>query len=160
MVSSTAHSPVAAAMLNPALLATVTAAAAVTYEENAGTPMPASLAFLVAPLVLHRGTREALPTKTSTHWATWLGRNEVLRAGVPARARSLVGPVREGLRFGLAHGVLTLDGDAGLSGHLASRRPDTVGDLPDLVRAAGLVGRWLTRLDRPATAYALLGVAP
>lgn len=148
-------------MLNPALLATLTAAAAERYEDTSGQPMPVSLAFIVAPLVLHRDTRVALPKGTTTHWATWLGREPVLRAGFPARARTLVGPVRDGLRFGLAHGVLTLDGTGGLSGHLdRAAKPERLGDMPDLLLAASKVGRWLDRLDRPATAYALLGVSP
>ena len=55
------RSPEAAALLNPALLAVVCAAAASQYERESDEAMPWPLAFLVAPLVLHRGTREALP---------------------------------------------------------------------------------------------------
>lgn len=148
-------------MLNPALLAALTAAAAELYEDRAGQPMPVSLAFLVAPLVLHHDTRDGLPRTTRTHWSTWLAREPILRAGFPGRAKSLVGPVRDGLRFGLAHGVLTLDDNAGLSGHLARHaKPEQLGDMPELLSAAGFVGRWLVKLDRPSTAYALLGVTP
>jgi hypothetical protein len=161
MTASTAGFPVAAAMLNPGLLATITAAAAEEYSRVSGEAMPFSLAFLVAPLVLHRDTRDALPARTNTHWARWLSRDPVLRAGFPPRARSLVGPVRDGLRFGLATGSLTLSDNAGLVGGLSrTARPEQVGDMAAVLRAAGFVGRWLTKLERPATAYALLGVAP
>jgi hypothetical protein len=161
MPSTTAGFPIAAAMLNPALLASVIAAAAEEYTRANGGAMPSSLAFLVAPLVLHRGTREALPKRTSTHWTTWLSRNPVLRAGFPPRARSLAGPVRDGLRFGLAHGALSVTASGGLQGRLVPHaRPEEIGDMPAVLHAAGFVGKWLTKFDQPATAYALLGVAP
>ena len=53
--------PEVAALLNPAQLAAISAAAASQYERASRQAMPWPLAFLVAPLVLHRGTREALP---------------------------------------------------------------------------------------------------
>lgn len=148
-------------MLNPALLATVIAVAASEYERADGSPMPWPLAFLVAPLVLHRDTRNALPRSTRTHLATWVSNNAVLRAGLPARAISLTDPVREGLRFGLRMGVLTLTDDGRLHSSLpTANRPPDIGDLRPIVQSSGLVGKWFAKLDQSATAFALLGVAP
>jgi hypothetical protein len=148
-------------MLNPALLAVVAAAAAEEYERASREPMPWPLTFLVAPLVLHRNTREALPRTTRSHLSTWVTKNPLLRAGFPQRAKSLAGPVRQGVRFGLANGWLILTEDGDLRGALVqSARPSSVGDITAIVRSAGLVGKWLTKLERPATAFALLGVAP
>jgi len=161
MPSSTAGSPVAAAMLNPALVAAITAAAIEGYEGASARPLPGSLPFLVAPLVLHRDTREALPRRITTHWARWVSEHPLLQAGLPPRALSLVEPVRDGLRFGLARGTFHITSDGGLTGGLASNaRVDAGGDIAAIIRTSALVGRWLTRLDRPATAFALLGVAP
>jgi hypothetical protein len=155
------RSPVLAAMLNPALLALVIAAAAVEYERTDGDPMPWPLAFLVAPLVLHRDTREALPRSTQSHLATWVSAHPTIRAGLPARARSLADPVREGLRFGLNTGVLAIVGDGRIRGSLpVTSQPPDRGDLRTVVRSAGMVGKWLAKLDQPATSFALLGVAP
>jgi hypothetical protein len=161
MSSSTAGSPVVAAMLNPALIAALTAAAAEEFERAADRPMPWSLAFLVAPLVLHRDTREALPRRTNTHWSRWVSSHPVLQAGFAPRALSLVEPVRDGLRFGLEHGALRIAEDGSLIGSLAPKaRPEPKGDIRQLIRAAGFVGKWLTTLDQPATAFALFGVTP
>lgn len=155
------RSPVVAAMLNPALLATITAAAAAEYERADGSPMPWPLAFLVAPMVLHRDTRDALPRSTRTHLTSWVSDNPTLRAGLPLRARSLVDPVREGLRFGLSERILTVVGEGRIRGTFAGpSRPPDIGDLRPVVRSAGLVGKWFAKLDQPATAFALLGVAP
>jgi hypothetical protein len=153
--------PEAAALLNPALLAIISAAAASQYERESGEAMPWPLAFLVAPLVLHRGTREALPKTTRTHLSAWITNNPVIRAGFPQRAQSLTGLVREGLRFGMAHGALSVTTDGRMHGVLpSSGRPIEGGDAADIVRSAGFVGKWFTMADQPATIFALLGVAP
>lgn len=144
-----------AAYLNPALIAAVLSAAARGHEQ-AGEPMLWPVAYLTAPLVLHRPTRQALPGNVRTHLSTWVARDPLLRAGFPYRAASLAAPVREGLRFGVRHGILTLD-----AGHLSGRVDRGAGDqgeLRELLSSASLVGRWLSH-TRPATAFALLGVA-
>lgn len=152
--------PVVAAMLNPALISAILAAASEGYRKEAGQALPWPLSFIIAPLVLHRSTRQALPTSTRTYLATWTSRNPVLRAGFPLRAQGLVEPVKEGLRFGIGHGVLTVAAD-GLHGR--TRRPKGLhvpDELAELLRKAGFVGRWLAKIDSTATVFAVLGVAP
>jgi len=159
-------------MLNPALFAVLTANAALQYRRVSGEPMPWPLAFLVAPLVLHKQTREALPKDVRTHLATWVARHPSLYAGFAPRAVQL------------RYGALTLDAEGGVDGHLAGGVVDAAGkmkkaaaakvagevrviavmgggtDLGQLVQKAGFAGRWMTKLDSPATAFVLLGVAP
>lgn len=147
-------------MLNPALLAVVIAASAIEYERADGDPMPWPLAFLVAPLVMHRGTREALPRTTRTHLGSWVAQHAIEHAGFARRAQSLTDPVREGLRFGLANEVLRVDDQGRLSGSIASPGPGKGSETAQLVAKAGLVGKWLTKVDNPATAFIVLGVAP
>lgn len=145
-------------MLNPSLLATLLSGAATGYERERLSGLPWPLSFVVAPMVLHKGTREALPSRISTHLPTWVSRNPVLRAGFPLRAGSLVEPVREGLRFGLRNRVLTVE--AGTIRSTGGLNPSaSAGDLAALLTKAIFVGRWLTRLEEPATAFALLGVS-
>lgn len=151
----------AAALLNPALIAVISANAAMQYERQSSQAMPWHLTFLVAPLVLHTGTREALPRDTRTHLSTWITDNPVIRAGFPQRAQALAEHVREGLRFGMANRILTVTSDGGLHGRLtATAKPIKTGDAAQIVRASGLIGKWFTRADQPATLFALFGVAP
>lgn len=148
-------------MLNPALLAAVLGTAAQGYQKESDRGVPWMLSFVIAPMVLHRGTRNALPATTTTHLSTWLSRNPVLRAGFPLRAQGLVDPVREGIRFGLAHSILQLEGERLLA--QARRRPRgfrSPQDLEEIMRKANFVGRWLAKTDSPTTIFALLGVAP
>jgi hypothetical protein len=116
------------------------------------------MAFVVAPLVLHRPTRQALPTSTRTHLTNWVADHPALVAGLAARSTSLAPSVREGLRFGLRHQMLTIE-----QGSLRGRIPSTSrieGELADLIKAASLIGRWTAKSDNPSTIFALLGVRP
>ena len=163
MTSSTAmeqwseRTPAVADLLNPALIATVIATAASQYESRGGSPMPFELSFLAVPLVLHRDTRIALPVRIDSHLAKWVTTHEVLAAGFGARAKALVEPVREGMRLGLRYGAIEFDG-GNITGHLRSRTPAAIGDIGEIVRKAGFVGRWFTQIESSATAFALLGV--
>src|SRR6266496_5522954 len=143
MTAWTDRPPVIAAMLNPALIPAILANAADGYRRESDQALPWTLAFITAPLVLHRGTRHALPTSTRTHLATWTSRNPVIRAGFPARAQGLAEPVREGIRFGLAQGALTVEEDR-LAGRTRRPRGFVIPDeLADILRKARFVGRWL-----------------
>jgi hypothetical protein len=150
------RSQVSAAYLNPAFIAAVLAGAANGYQEDRDRHMVWPLAFVVAPLVLHRSTRETLPRNTTTHLSAWISRNPLLHAGFAQRAQELVPTVREGLRFGLRHGLLTLE-----AGHLGGALKTTRDrQLRTLLARARRVGHWLSRTDQPATVFALFGVEP
>ncbi len=171
-------------MLNPALVATVTANAAMQYERASSQPMPWPLSFLVAPLVLHKGTREALPRTQASHLSVWISQNPAVHAGFAPRAVQLRDVVLEGLRFGVRYGALSIADDGALHGHLSSGVISADGkaralakakaqgeeriiailgestDLGHIVTRAGFVGKWLTKLESPATAFVMMGVSP
>lgn len=150
------RSHVEATLLNPALIAVIVSQAAKSFEDQAG-PMTWPLAFLVPPMVLHRPTREALPRDTRTHLSTWVMREPILRAGLPARASSMTPLIREGIRFGLRHRILSISSGRLVGVELESPPP---GDLRSLLRTAGLLGRWFAKTDQPSTIFALFGVRP
>ncbi|WP_372497347.1 three component ABC system middle component [Nocardiopsis dassonvillei] len=148
-----------AAYLNPVLLAAIQASAARAYEaERQGRAMVWPLSFVVAPLVLHRPTRIALPSSTRTHLPKWVTDHPVLVAGLPSRSKSLIPVVREGLRLGLRHNLLTLEN--GRVRAVQSREPRTQGELKELLRSSALVGRWTAKSENPSTVFALLGMRP
>lgn len=82
-----------------------------------------------------------------------------MRVTFPARAQALAPYVREGLRFGLRHSVLVLDSGA-LKPGSPIRPVREAGELRDLLASAALVGRWLARIQTPATTMAFLGIRP
>ncbi|WKN12753.1 DUF6521 family protein [Streptomyces sp. JUS-F4] len=158
MPSWTRRPQASAAFLNPALIAAIAATAARDYEREAsGRLMPWPMVFVLAPLVLHRPTRRALPTSTRTHLTNWVAEHPALVAGLASRGTSLAPAVREGLRFGLRHQMLAIEQGC-LKGTLAQSRAG--GELADLIKAASLIGRWTAKSENPSTVFALLGVRP
>lgn len=145
-------------LLNPAVVSAIESRAASEYSGKRGSGLPWTLAFVVAPLVLHEPTRKRLPATAATHLSTWVLRNTDLRAAFPLRALALAPYVREGLRFGIRYSALELDNGA-LRGTLRLHSP-AAGELRDLLTSAALVGRWLARTEAPATVMAVLGVRP
>ncbi|MBQ7803066.1 MAG: hypothetical protein IJ372_00295 [Rhodococcus sp.] len=150
-------------MLNPALMAAVIGSAAIQFRKAGKSSMPWAYSFIVAPLVLHRGTREELPKTTRTHWSAWVAEHPVEHAGFARRALSLKEPVQEGLRFGLRNGMLQVDEQGCLLASLASGKGHTLvkeSEIHRIVTRAGFVGKWLTKIEQPSTVFVLLGVAP
>lgn len=163
MTSWSERSRTQAVMLNPALLATITANAALRFRDTSGNAMPWAYSFIVAPLVLHRGTREALPRTTRANLNAWVADHPVEHGGFARRAVSLKDSVQEGIRFGLRTGILQVDLQGGLLASLASGKGHTLArdsEVQQIVARAGFVGKWLTKIEQPATVFIVLGVAP
>jgi hypothetical protein len=55
-----------ARLLNPAFVGTLLWPCARAYQTTAAQPQPYALSFLMAPVVLHKSTRERLSTTTRT----------------------------------------------------------------------------------------------
>ena len=146
----------AAAYLNPAVVASIIATASQAYQSARSQRMIWPMAFVVCPMLLHRPTRLALPASTATHLTAWVSRNALVHVGFAARARELAPATREGLRFGLRYGVLSIESGGLIATIGTSRDPE----LRTLLNAARLVGRWFAKIDQPATVFAILGVEP
>jgi hypothetical protein len=146
-------------MLNPAMLTTVISASAAGYKETSGERMPWELTHLVAPLVLHKATRLALPKQVNTHLAKWSLEHAVELAELAVRARTLAPFVREGLRFGMRYGYLELE--HGLLIPAASMKGTVnVGDVELIRNSSRFVGRWFGRNGSSTNVFALLNVQP
>ncbi|MFF2271593.1 three component ABC system middle component [Agromyces sp. NPDC058136] len=152
---------VTASMINPALVAASLVAAANTFESESEDGMPWELAFLVAPMALHRDTREALPTRVDSHASKWVTEHAALLATLPGRIVSMRPYTREGLRYGLRSGSLSLTGEGLLLGRPEWKLNKTRDpELTYIVGRAAFLGRWFAHVGSPATLFALLGVQP
>ena len=147
-----------AAMLNPALIAAAICWAAKRYEAKSRQPMPLEYAFLVVPICFHALTRNALPSTTATHMPRWVNENQESVFGLAERASKFAPHVREGLRFGLRSGMLTLR-DGGFVAKIShSARP--VGEVRDILASAAMFGSWAAKTGSPASVFTLFGVMP
>ncbi|MGW6755340.1 three component ABC system middle component [Streptomyces sp. NPDC055006] len=156
MPSSGRQPQAIAAFLNPAMVALVQASIASQYRSKRGKAVAWPLLLVLPVLVLHRSTRQSLPSSTRTNVAKWVGRHPDLVAGLGPRVASMLPLVREGMRFGLRHGLLQME-----AGTVSATVPSTrgaEGELRELIKSAELVGRWAAGIDQPSTLLGLLGV--
>lgn len=152
---------VTAGMLNPAVVGAAIVATAHMYEEQSQEPMPWELIYLSVPMVLHKDTRESLPTRIDSHAAKWISDTAAIQSSFPQRVSSMAAYTREGLRYALRSGALILVEDGRLHGvpswKLNKSRDQ---DLALIVGKAAFLGRWFAHTGTPATLYALFGVSP
>ena len=153
-------------LFNPAFCATLLAKAADDFARKANRPLPFALAFLVLPIVLHHGTRSALPGSTVTSLLPWVQDNREQLVDFAQRVRSLQPFTREALLFGVQHQtlMLTSTGDVMIGPKRQSATDKRTGlfteEARDCVDRAGFLGRWLSTAGTTATIYAAWGVAP
>jgi len=153
-----------ARLLNPSFLGLVMWSAGANFREAKGDGLPIQLAFLIAPITLHKATREALPRSPKTSLAVWLEENPFFRTGFAERAFALSPFVREALLFGAIHELFTIVGGrivpARRSRWLSGYLTDSSDEVRNCVKKAGFVGMWFGSAGSPATVMALWGVKP
>jgi len=152
-------------LFNPAFVATLIDRIAAGHHEGTGEGLPWPLIYVALPAVLHAATRDALPKAKSTSMPAWTSRHPLLVEGVTTRAPALRPLVTEALLFGLAHDVITRDGDRLLPGRRARRSPrlawrEPTADYRSCTEKATFFGRWCAVSGTPATIYALWGLRP
>jgi hypothetical protein len=153
-------------LFNPAFCATLLAKTADEFSKKANRPLPFALAFLVLPIVLHRGTRLALPGSTITSLLPWIQDNREQLVDFAVRVQRLRGITQEALLFGVQHEILalTVGGDLEVGAKrqaTTSRRTGLFTDeARDCVDRAGFVGRWFAGAGTTATIYASWGITP
>ena len=90
------------ALFNAAFVSVLLSEAAKQYDEKSGRhAMPVILPYLVAPLALHRPTREKLPARVTAQMGEWVRAHPELLVDLGDRARSLRPLVSAGVCFGL-----------------------------------------------------------
>ncbi len=150
------------ALYNPAFIALILAQAAAEHGARVNSGLPFPLAFLVAPIVLHGPTRQALPRQARSKMALWLEENPVQRAGLARRAASLVPAVRAGIRYGLRSGALALNDSTLTAAKPKIENNDIMlsAEVDHILARAGYVGGWFALAGSPSGIYALWRVKP
>jgi hypothetical protein len=152
------------ALFNPAFLARLLHGVTTDYENAAHVGMPASLAFLLLPLVLHKPTREDLPSLASAQMQKWIREHPQHMAGLDVRVQAMRTFVGLAIRFGLRHALL-VSSEGRISAGSVKRRPAGFRDLEsaevhDCLRVSKLLGRWFARQPDAPTLLAFWGLRP
>ena len=152
-------------LLNPAFVGMLLCRMVTDYSRKTGRPMPIALAFLLAPIVLHRRTREALPKSTVTGVLPWLQEHKEVHVTFASRMRVTRPVTQEALMFAMAHSYLAVDGSALAVGRRRipasyTKDADHTDETRECVDRAAFVGRWLAGAGTDNTIFAAWGVAP
>jgi hypothetical protein len=153
-------------LLNPSFCSILLWSAARGYaEQSQKRTLPFEIAFLILPIVLHRGTRELLPRTPRTSLAVWLDENPLVRAHITERARLLVPFTRETLMFGGLYGVLKFSGrDVIGPKEWHKKISETINgcsaEVKECIKKAEFIGKWFAKTGTATTIMALLGVKP
>lgn len=152
------------ALFNPAFLTRLVYSTATGFVKQAQEGLPASLAFLALPLVLHKPTRDDLPAVASSQMQKWIREHPRHLARLDTRVLSMRPFVAIAVRYGLRHGAL-LGAEGRLSPGSIKRRPpgfreQESAEVEECFGAATFLGRWFARQPDPATLLALWGLRP
>jgi hypothetical protein len=153
-------------LFNPAFCGTLIVKAVEDFGKKTNHGFSFPLAFLLLPIVLHRGTREALPGSTITSLLPWLQDNRHQLVDFPDRVRRLKPITQEAIMFSMDQDVLGVGQDGGL---LAGPKRIPVTDRSmesssretrECIDRARFLGRWLATAGTTATVMASWGITP
>jgi len=150
-------------LLNPAFCALVLVHSVRGFLEETAEGLPYPLIFLVLPVVLHKPTRDALPTSVATKMHPWLENHQQVQVGFADRCASVIDHTREAMVFAVAHNLLQITNDARIKApEHRLRRPRWPPDSEPAVclDKARFIGRWMARAGQTATLYAMWGIRP
>ena len=153
-------------LFNPAFGAVLLAEAADEFTKKSRLPFPFALAFLVMPIVLHRGTRAALPGSTITSLLPWIQNNRETLVNFGPRVQTLKPITLESLLFGAQNETLNLTDSGGIAvgprrqRATEKRTPLFTDEARECLDRAGFLGRWFATAGSPATIFSAWGVAP
>lgn len=153
------------ALLAPSFSAMLLWQAAAGHYAGVKRGVPLELAFLVLPIVLHRGTRELLPKLVVTSLPVWLEENPLIRSGIAERARTLVPFTKDAMTFGGTRGLFSVTPSEITAVTAWKRKLNSVlkrtsQEVAECVKRAEFLGRWFARIGNGATVMALLGIRP
>jgi hypothetical protein len=158
------RSVISANLLNPAFCGEVIRSAVTGFNENdKGLAMPFVLAFLILPIVLHKRTRQKMPTRSSTYFHSWVEENEPVFIGFADRARQMLPFTREAISFLMIQKALTID-DEGLmfasNYRRATPKGENTDEINEIYKKAELLGKWLRLTGNPQTIFMFLKIRP
>jgi hypothetical protein len=152
-------------LLNPSFCSCLLWQAAVGYKNTSQESLPFDISFLVLPLVLHRATRDALPTTVKTSLAVWIADNPLARSRVADRTRMLVQFTKEAMMFGGLHGLLafhagTITANPDWNKSIVAEIKSSTDEVRLCMKRAEFVGKWLGSSGSSNTVMTIFGVRP
>ena len=149
-------------LLNPAFCGRVIYSTIKIYCEKTNRAFPFPLVYLILPLVLHKGTRSCINSKTKL--IVWVQRYPHLLIDYPQRTRELVPITNEAIEFLLQTGKIFLNSNGELeilpTSRALSKTKFTDGEIADCLKKGEHIAKWFATTGKVETIYIMLGVRP
>ena len=149
-------------LLNPAFCGRVLYSTIKTYNVKTCGAFPFPLIYLVLPLVLHKGTRSNINSRTQLQ--LWVRRYPQLLIDFPQRARELVPITNESIEFLLQTGIvlLTPKGELEISpdSKTLSKTKFVDDEISECFKKGEHIANWFATAGKVETIYIELGVRP
>ncbi|WP_214626132.1 three component ABC system middle component [Paenibacillus agaridevorans] len=146
-------------LLNPAFCGYLLKEYVKSYEGETGSGVPYELIFLLLPIVLHRHTREQLPSSVRTHMQAWLQSNPELRIGFAHRVNEMINITRETMMFLINKGYISISNGCILATDKRYKRYQIDEAIKEYANKSKFVGRWFST-SSSSTIYTMWGICP
>lgn len=149
-------------LLNPAFCGRILYSTIKTYNKVINRAFPFPLVYLVFPLVLHKGTRININSKTQL--IAWTQKNPSLLIDFSKRAKGLVPITNEAIEFLLQTEkiILTSNGELEIApgSRALSKTKYIDSEISECLLKSEHVARWFASTGKVETIYIALGVRP
>ncbi|HBI36010.1 MAG: hypothetical protein A2015_06175 [Spirochaetes bacterium GWF1_31_7] len=157
------RSSIIANILNPAFCGKVLRTTLKSYKDETSIGMSYSMIYLILPIILHKNTRELLPSTTRIKFYDWLKENPNIRIGLAERIKNMVMYTQESLQFLIYHEAIQID-DSGLTSVIKYKKDNSTlnetKELVDIFHKSRFFGKWLSKIGNIETIFAVLGIKP
>lgn len=164
MIPAWENRPITVAnLLNPAFCGEIIRVMVKAYKSETNQALPFELTFLVLPLVLHKQSRDSLPSMTSKNFYEWLEENTMTKIYLVNKIKNLVPYTREAILFLIYHESININRDGELD--FVPYRKSSLNYLNDeeikiIYKKAQMLGKWLGKAGDTKTIYASIGIKP
>lgn len=158
------RSVITANLLNPTFCGEVIRRTITSYNNNdTNQKFPFSLVHLILPIVLHKKTRECMPSSTRTYFHSWVDDNEFLFIDFATRVKNMNPFTNESLIFLMKHDAadITDYGEITIKEY-RKKTPvaSSTAEINQIFKKAELLGKWFRLTGNEQTIYMLLKIRP
>ncbi|WNY25461.1 three component ABC system middle component [Methanolapillus millepedarum] len=154
-------------LFNPPFLSILCYESIKNYNEETKLNSPFILPFLIIPFILHKKTRDRLPSTTRTQFTTWMVNetNSSLKIDYNSRANAFVPYVKEAIIYSCNTNLIQFSREGNfeirtkLSKDIYSNEIFTE-DALECIKKASFCGKWFARSGDINTIMLFLGVRP
>ena len=156
------RSQIVANLANPAFCGKIIHNCIKGYKDEGNPSFPFALSFFVLPLILHKQTRDCLPSSSRKTLHTWLDENNQLKINLAGRIKSYMPFTKETIMFLIASNAVTINEKGEIEANSIKSTFTTEEDndeLLDCFKKAQLLGKILAKSGNISTIYSIIGVS-